>query len=42
VIAEHLVGEVVGTGVALRVRVEAAVLAAWAMVGANAVESRVR
>jgi len=32
-IAEHLVREVVGTGVAPRVRVDAAVLAAWALAG---------
>jgi hypothetical protein len=32
-IAEHLVREVVGTGVAPRVRLEAAVLAAWALLG---------
>jgi len=32
-IAEHLVGEVVGTCVALRVRVEAVLLAAWGLRG---------
>jgi hypothetical protein len=34
-IAEHLVREVIGTGVAPRVRIEAAVLAAWALVGTS-------
>jgi hypothetical protein len=34
-IAEHLVAEIVRTGVAPRVRVEAAVLAAWALLGAE-------
>jgi hypothetical protein len=39
-IAEHLVREVVGTGVAPRVRVEAAVLAAWALAGSGPQRTR--
>jgi hypothetical protein len=35
-IPEHLVWEVVGTGVAPRVRLEAAVLACWALLGRRA------
>jgi len=41
-IAEHLVQEVVGSGVEPRVRVEATVLACWAMVGRKAARRELR